>query len=104
MNAQVRRWAQAAGSNRRLCVNLVAGLIPRAVGVTDPDMARALDEREITMQRRARELAERRSRKAKPGSARLAYHLASPSPGNVGCTRSRPSPPTGTDGTSPPIT
>jgi conjugative relaxase-like TrwC/TraI family protein len=58
MNARVRRWAQAAGSNRRLCVNLVAGLIPRAVGVTDPDMARALDEREITMQRRARELAE----------------------------------------------
>ncbi|MGO9148689.1 MAG: ATP-dependent RecD-like DNA helicase, partial [Acidimicrobiales bacterium] len=58
MNARVRRWAQTAGSNRRLGVNLVAGLIPRAVGVTDPDMARALDEREITMQRRARELAE----------------------------------------------
>ena len=52
MNARVRRWAQAAGSNRRPGVNLVAGLIPRAVGVTDPDMARALDEREITMQRR----------------------------------------------------
>ena len=46
MNARVRRWAQTAGSNRRLGVNLVAGLIPRAVGVTDPDMARALDERE----------------------------------------------------------
>ena len=58
MNARVRRWAQTAGSNRRLGVNLVAGLIPRAVGVTDPDMARALDEREATMQRRARELAE----------------------------------------------
>ncbi|MGP8149607.1 MAG: TrwC relaxase [Acidimicrobiales bacterium] len=59
MNARVRRWAQAAGSNRRPGANLVAGLIPRAIGVTDPDMARALDEREITMQRRARELAER---------------------------------------------
>lgn len=58
MNARVRRWAQRAGSNRRLGVNLVAGPIPRAVSVTDPDMARALDEREITMQRRARELAE----------------------------------------------
>jgi hypothetical protein len=58
MNARVRRWAQRAGSNRRLGVNLVAGLIPRAVAVTDPDMARALDEREITMQRRAWELAE----------------------------------------------
>ena len=59
MNARVRRWAQTAGSNRRLGVNLVAGLIPRAIGVADPDMARALDERENTMQRRARELAER---------------------------------------------
>jgi conjugative relaxase-like TrwC/TraI family protein len=59
MNARVRLWAQSAGSNRRLGVNLVAGLVPRAVGVTDPDMARALDEREITMHRRARELAER---------------------------------------------
>jgi conjugative relaxase-like TrwC/TraI family protein len=59
MDARVRRWAETAGSNRLLGVNLVAGLIPRAVGVTDPDMARALDEREGTMQRRARELAER---------------------------------------------
>jgi hypothetical protein len=58
MNARVRRWAQRAESNRRLGVNLVAGPIPRAVSVTDPDMARALDEREITMQRRAWELAE----------------------------------------------
>jgi conjugative relaxase-like TrwC/TraI family protein len=58
VNGRVRRWAQTAGSNRRLGVNLVAGLIPRAMGVTDPDMARALDERAITMQRRARELAE----------------------------------------------
>jgi hypothetical protein len=58
MNTRVRRWAQTAGSNRPPGVNLVAGLIPRAIGVTDPDMARALDEREATMQRRARELAE----------------------------------------------
>jgi hypothetical protein len=59
MNGRVHRWAQRSGSNRRLGVNLVAGLIPRAIGVTDPDMARALDERESTIQRRARELAER---------------------------------------------
>ena len=72
MNARVRRWAQTAGSNRRLGVNLVAGLIPRAIGVTDPDMARALDEREITMQRRVRELARAR-RRARPGLGRLAW-------------------------------
>jgi hypothetical protein len=59
MNGRVRRWAETAVSNRRRGMRLVAGLIPRAIGVTDPDMARALDERANTMQRRARELAER---------------------------------------------
>ena len=59
MNGRVHRWAQTAGSNRRPDVNLVVGLIPRAIGVTDRDMAKALNERESTMRRRARELAER---------------------------------------------
>jgi hypothetical protein len=51
-------WAQVAGSSRRTSTNLIAGLIPRAVGLTDPDMARGLEEREEAMQRRARALAE----------------------------------------------
>jgi hypothetical protein len=46
-----------AGSKRRVDANLIAGLIPRAAGVTDPDMARALDDRADAMQCRARELA-----------------------------------------------
>ena len=32
--------------------NLVAGLIPRAMGVSDPDLARALQERDQGMERR----------------------------------------------------
>jgi hypothetical protein len=55
---RVDRWAQVAGSSRRASPNLIAGLIPRAVGLTDPDMARGLEEREKAMQRRARALAE----------------------------------------------
>jgi hypothetical protein len=55
---RVDRWAQVVGSSRRAGMNLIAGLIPRAVGLTDPDMARALEEREEAMQRRARALAE----------------------------------------------
>ena len=55
---RVDRWAQAAGSTRRAGTNLIAGLIPRAAGVTDPDMARGLEERDEAMQRRARALAE----------------------------------------------
>ena len=58
IRGRVDRWAQAAGSTRRAGTDLIAGLIPRAVGVTDPDMARALEERDEAMQRRARALAE----------------------------------------------
>jgi conjugative relaxase-like TrwC/TraI family protein len=55
---RVDRWAQVVGSSRRASTNLIAGLIPRAVGLTDPDMARGLEERDEAMQRRARALAE----------------------------------------------
>ena len=41
IRGRVDRWAQAAGSTRRAGTDLIAGLIPRAAGVTDPDMARA---------------------------------------------------------------
>ena len=56
---RVDRWAQVAGSERQAGKNIIAGLIPRAVGVTDTDMARGLEERAEALQRRARELAER---------------------------------------------
>ena len=56
---RVDRWAQAAGSRRRAASGLIAGLIPRAVGVTNTDMARGLQERAEALQRRAHELAER---------------------------------------------
>jgi len=57
MHGRVDRWAQTAGSRRQAASNLIAGLIPRAVGVTDPDLTQALDERAQAMQCRARELA-----------------------------------------------
>jgi hypothetical protein len=58
LHGRVQRWAHAAGPKRRGGSNLVAGLIPRAAGVSDADMARALVERDQAMERRARELAE----------------------------------------------
>jgi len=57
LHGRVDRWVNAAASKRQATTNLIAGLIPRAAGVTDPDMARALDERDHAMQRRAAELA-----------------------------------------------
>jgi conjugative relaxase-like TrwC/TraI family protein len=55
--ARLDRWAEAAGSKRRSTDDYVVGLIPRARGITDPDMARALTERDRAMQARARAMA-----------------------------------------------
>jgi conjugative relaxase-like TrwC/TraI family protein len=59
LHSRVESWTRAAASKRGTSANFVAGLIPRATRVTDPDFAQALVERDQAIQRRARELAER---------------------------------------------
>jgi conjugative relaxase-like TrwC/TraI family protein len=71
LHGRVQRWAHAAGPRRRGGSNLVAGLIPRAAGVTDTDMARALVERDRAMERRARESAELAIERGEPWVRRL---------------------------------
>jgi hypothetical protein len=56
---RIERWADVAGARRWAGTELIAGLIPRAVGVTDTDVARGLQERAEALQRRAQELAGR---------------------------------------------
>jgi hypothetical protein len=58
LHGRVDRWSQAVGGRRRHTGQLIAGLIPRAQGVTDPDIARALTERDQAMELRALSLAE----------------------------------------------
>jgi hypothetical protein len=59
--------------------NLIAGLIPRVQGVTDPEMAQALAERDIAMQQRALTLA------AQAIEARAAWvQRLGPAPGTPG--------------------
>jgi hypothetical protein len=58
LHGRVDRWTHAAGGRRRPTGHLIAGLIPRVQGVSDPDMARALSERDDAMEQRARSLAE----------------------------------------------
>ena len=58
MRARVERWANTAGPKRGMNTGFIAGIIPKAVGVTDPDMVTALDDRAVAIQHRARELAE----------------------------------------------
>jgi hypothetical protein len=58
LHGRVHRWTEAArGTRQRGVDHLIAGLIPRVQGITDPDMASALAEREQAMERRARTLA-----------------------------------------------
>ena len=55
LHHRVETWVAAAGPTSAAGSDLVAGLIPRAVGATDPDLARALVDREEAMERLSRE-------------------------------------------------
>jgi conjugative relaxase-like TrwC/TraI family protein len=70
LHGRVERWSQAAG-RRRKPDNLIAGLIPRTQGVNDPEMARALIERDEAMEGRARTLAEQAVESGQPWVQRL---------------------------------
>ncbi len=56
---RVASWTHKHGSRRMGTSNLIAGLIPRATEVTDPDLGQALIEREQAIEERAIALAER---------------------------------------------
>ncbi|MHB8190667.1 MAG: MobF family relaxase [Ferrimicrobium sp.] len=56
---RVASWTQKHGSRRIGATNLIAGLIPKAVGVTDPDLEQALLEHEGAIEQRARALVHR---------------------------------------------
>jgi hypothetical protein len=58
LRARLRRWEKLSGGQWRPRLDLVAGLVPRASGIDDPDLARALGEREDAMAKRALGLAE----------------------------------------------
>jgi conjugative relaxase-like TrwC/TraI family protein len=54
LHGRVDRWIEASGGRRNpSMMDLVAGLIPRASNVADPDMRQALQEREQAMEQRA---------------------------------------------------
>jgi conjugative relaxase-like TrwC/TraI family protein len=57
LHGRVERWTEAAAGRGRKTDNLIAGLIPRAQRVSDPEMAQALAERDQAMEERARILA-----------------------------------------------
>jgi hypothetical protein len=58
LRARVQRWEKVAGGQWRPRQDLVAGLVPRARGIDDPDLAKAVREREDAIAQRALGLAE----------------------------------------------
>jgi conjugative relaxase-like TrwC/TraI family protein len=58
LHERVDRWTRASASRRQGASQFVAGIIPRALNVTDADIARALTDRADAMNSRARVLAE----------------------------------------------
>ena len=57
LHHRVHCWTDAAAGRRPRPGSLIAGLIPRAQGVTDPELATGLAERDRAMEDRARTLA-----------------------------------------------
>jgi hypothetical protein len=58
LRTRLRRWEKLTGGQWQPRRDLVAGLVPRASGIDDPDLARAVGEREQTISKRAMDLAE----------------------------------------------
>ena len=57
LHGRVDRWIRASDPQRRVAEDRIVGLFPRLSGVSDPDMARALDDRQAVIERRTREVA-----------------------------------------------
>ena len=69
LHERVERWMHASGGRRQPRSNLIAGLMPRALGVTDPDFARALDERDRALEGRARDARRKGGDRTGPGGS-----------------------------------
>ncbi len=74
LHQRIERFTQAAGRRRVGSTNLIAGLVPRGLNVTDPDLARALEGRDRALQSRAWNLAQ----EAVTSRAPWLHHLGEP--------------------------
>jgi conjugative relaxase-like TrwC/TraI family protein len=71
LHGRVDRWIQASGPQGRASADRIVGLFPRLCWVTDPDMARALDDRQTLLEQRAREAATTAVENRQPWAAQL---------------------------------
>jgi conjugative relaxase-like TrwC/TraI family protein len=78
LHGRTDRWIAASGGRRQAASNLIAGMIPAALGISDPDMHRALTQRQEAMEHRARTLAERAVQAREPWAVKIGRPPADP--------------------------
>jgi hypothetical protein len=71
LHGRVDRWIRASSPPRRAAADRIVGLFPRLSGVTDPDLLRALDDRQTLLEQRAREVATTAVANRQPWAAQL---------------------------------
>jgi hypothetical protein len=71
LHGRVDRWIRASSPPRRAAADRIVGLFPRLTGITDHDMARALDDRQTLIEQRAREVATTAVEHRQPWAAQL---------------------------------
>jgi conjugative relaxase-like TrwC/TraI family protein len=71
LHGRVDRWIRASDPQRPAPALRIVGLFPRLCGVTDPDMARALDDRQTLLEQRAREAVTTAVENRQPWAAQL---------------------------------
>jgi hypothetical protein len=78
LRVRLHRFARASGIRWSPRRDLVAGMVPRAVGILDKDLARAIAERENAMESRARSLADQAVQSKASWTRRLGRPPADP--------------------------
>jgi len=71
LHGRVDRWIRSSDPQRRAAADRIVGLFPRLAGVTDPDMARALEDRQTLIEQRARAVAKTAVENRQPWAAQL---------------------------------
>lgn len=71
LQARLRRWESASGGRWQARQEMIAGLVPKATDIADPDLAQAIREREWAIIERARRQAEEAVRSGAPWTRAL---------------------------------
>jgi conjugative relaxase-like TrwC/TraI family protein len=71
LHHRVDRWIRAAGRRQEGGSERIVGLFPHAVGVTDPDIRQALDDRRALIEQRTDDLAATAVERSHPWAAQL---------------------------------